>query len=300
MPMIIALLLICFGTVTASATHNPSALQKRLQRAVEGFPAHVAVAFDRVSASGAPPLHAGVNQSDTMIAMSTIKLPLAVAALRAHNVGLLNLSAVAHIDSAELERDTYSPLCEIYGAPFSLTLREFLSAAVHRSDNVATDVIVDGMGGANAVTAVLRNMGFTDVTMGTAYRDMHKNGIGANWATALGMNAVLRAIADSSAVNGAARRWLIDQLVTTPTTAKRLKGALPDGTVVAHKTGTYYGNTTPPCQAINDVGIIFMPNGDMLVCSVFVNNSQRSASETEAFIARLVKMGYDFFRKVAR
>lgn len=49
-------------------------------------------------------------------------------------------------------------------------------------------------------------------------------------------------------------------MTETPTGLQRIKGLLPDGTVVAHKTGTSrtVGGVT---AATNDVGLVTLPNG---------------------------------------
>jgi beta-lactamase class A/beta-lactamase class A VEB len=59
----------------------------------------------------------------------------------------------------------------------------------------------------------------------------------------------------------------------TETGKNRLKGQLPRGTIVAHKTGTSGTNkTTGITAAVNDIGIVFLPNGGHFFISVFANN----------------------------
>ena len=52
--------------------------------------------------------------------------------------------------------------------------------------------------------------------------------------------------------------------------AKRLKGELPAGTVVAHKTGTG-GTRNGIASATNDIGIIALPDGRHLAVAAFVS-----------------------------
>lgn len=80
-------------------------------------------------------------------------------------------------------------------------------------------------------------------------------------------------------------------LEATSTGKARLRGLLPRGTVVAHKTGTadtvggYNGAT-------NDVGVISLPTGDLVV-AVYIKGSTRDLASREHVIARIAKAAYD-------
>jgi beta-lactamase class A len=82
---------------------------------------------------------------------------------------------------------------------------------------------------------------------------------------------------------------LIDIMERCQTGEARLKGMLPEGTVVAHKTGTI-GRTT------NDVGIITLPNdaGHVIVVA-FVKESELDVSERERAIAEAARAAHDYF-----
>lgn len=73
------------------------------------------------------------------------------------------------------------------------------------------------------------------------------------------------------------------------TGADRIKGALPEGTPVAHKTGTGGGS-------LNDVGIVDLPGGaGHVVIAIFTTRSYRPEEEREAVVAELARSVYDFF-----
>ena len=70
---------------------------------------------------------------------------------------------------------------------------------------------------------------------------------------------------------------------------KRLKGLLPPGTEVAHKTGTIG-------RASNDVGIIALPDGGGSVAvAVFVKESEKEIPERERVIAQIGRALYDYY-----
>jgi beta-lactamase class A len=86
----------------------------------------------------------------------------------------------------------------------------------------------------------------------------------------------------------------------TPTGPNRLKGLLPKGTPVAHKTGTT-GSTEGINAGTNDVGIITLPDGKgHLAIAVFVKGSNQAADIREKAIAQTARMCYDYWTKPAK
>jgi beta-lactamase class A len=75
--------------------------------------------------------------------------------------------------------------------------------------------------------------------------------------------------------------------------AKRLKGELPAGTVVAHKTGTG-GTRNGITSATNDIGIITLPDGRHLAVAAFVSDSSAAEATRESVIARVAKAAWDW------
>jgi beta-lactamase class A len=74
-----------------------------------------------------------------------------------------------------------------------------------------------------------------------------------------------------------------------------LKGVLPSGNVVAHKTGstdTMNGLTA----ATNDNGVIFLPNGGQLAISVYVKASTRNDAERDYVIAQTALAAFEKFK----
>lgn len=88
---------------------------------------------------------------------------------------------------------------------------------------------------------------------------------------------------------------LIQVLEATTTFPTRLKGLLPSGTVVAHKTGST-GTVNGLTAATNDSGVIFLP-GDrgQLAVSVYVKASTRDDSARDRIIARIARAAFDFY-----
>ena len=87
-------------------------------------------------------------------------------------------------------------------------------------------------------------------------------------------------------------------LLSTPG-AKRLKGELPAGTLVAHKTGTG-GTRNGITAATNDIGIITLPDGRHLAVAAFVSDSAANDDTRDAVIARLAKAAWDQVQSLGR
>ena len=72
------------------------------------------------------------------------------------------------------------------------------------------------------------------------------------------------------------------------TGAGRLQGLLPEGTVVAHKTGTVGGT-------LNDVGIVTLPDGRRVVVAVFITRSSAPYDVRERVIAEIARSVCDYY-----
>jgi beta-lactamase class A len=83
--------------------------------------------------------------------------------------------------------------------------------------------------------------------------------------------------------------FLLDIMRRCRTGEGRLKGMLPEGTEVAHKTGSIGGST-------NDVGIITLPDdAGHVAIAIFVKSSEKEESTLERTIAEIARAIYDFF-----
>ena len=81
--------------------------------------------------------------------------------------------------------------------------------------------------------------------------------------------------------------------------AKRLKGELPTGTVVAHKTGTG-GTRNGITSATNDIGIITLTDGRHMAVAAFVSDSAADDDTRDEIIARLAKSAWNAAQSLGR
>ncbi|MBP3039942.1 serine hydrolase [Bacillaceae bacterium Marseille-Q3522] len=110
---------------------------------------------------------------------------------------------------------------------------------------------------------------------------------GSNVATVVAMNQLIEKIARNQVISGQACEEMIGILLKQQLN-QRLPHLLPHTVKVAHKTGTI-GN------AINDAGIIFLPeNKGTVIISVFSIGNQ-SMDEGAETIAKISKAAFDYF-----
>lgn len=76
---------------------------------------------------------------------------------------------------------------------------------------------------------------------------------------------------------------------------KRLKGQLPEKTIVAHKTGTSGTNGKNVIAATNDIGIIKLPNGEPIFISILVSDSIENQETNEKIISDIAKITWDYY-----
>ncbi|TPG58922.1 hypothetical protein EAH73_21625 [Hymenobacter nivis] len=84
-------------------------------------------------------------------------------------------------------------------------------------------------------------------------------------------------------------------LLDTSVGPQRIKGLLPAGTPVAHRTGTSGTNAEGLSPALNDAGVIKLPNGQHVALTVFVADSHADTATRELLIATIARAVYDEF-----
>ena len=114
-----------------------------------------------------------------------------------------------------------------------------------------------------------------------------------NWATPKAAVELLAALQTPHGLSGKSQAFLLKLTTESIPGAKRLKGQLPAGTLVAHKTGTG-GMRDGITSATNDIGIITLPNGTHLAVAVFVSDSSADETTRESVIARIAKAAWDW------
>lgn len=99
----------------------------------------------------------GVRLDDGFPMASVCKVPILVAAYRRVDAGTLSISDRIPLDDAH--RTAGSGVLNYFDSGLNSTLRDLLHLMIIVSDNAATDLVLDRIGGPAAVTATLRELG---------------------------------------------------------------------------------------------------------------------------------------------
>lgn len=97
-------------------------------------------------------------------------------------------------------------------------------------------------------------------------------------------------------LSDSSKRYLLHLMITSGPGKKRLKGLLPAGTEVAHKTGTSW-TQNGLTAATNDAGIITLPNGKHVAITVFVSDAKASEEDRERTIAEIARAVWNAYVK---
>jgi beta-lactamase class A len=312
-------------TVTASSPKGDIALE-RLQREIARLSKTSGGVVGATAIHLESGRRVSLNGNERFPMASTYKVPIAVQLLARVDKGEVKLEQMIELKQADLHPGS-GTLAELFNKPgVALSVRNFLELMLLISDNSATDVVLRVAGGADAVTARMRSLGIEGINVNGSTAEMIADWLGAklppeekwspeefekafdaltpegqkiaakkfdqdprNTATPDGMADLLVKIYRKELHKADTAELLLDIMRRCKTGDARLKGLLPAGTVVAHKTGTIGGTT-------NDVGIITLPdNAGHVAIAAFVKSSEKEIAARERVIAEIARAVHDFF-----
>lgn len=270
-----------------------------------------------------------LNKSIGFPMASTYKVPIAVEILTKVDQGKLSLDKLITIEQNDVYL-THGVISDFLNDPgVILSVRNILELMLQISDNNATDIMLRVAGGPEAVTARMKAVGadgirvdrptwslisgyighpeitFENPVLPKDYLEFFKeyeaeedkdaltqafNQDPRDTATPEAMATLLKKIWHKEILSPESSDLLIDIMFRCKTGESRIKGLLPPGSRVAHKTGTI-GEST------NDVGIIELPDGaGNVVTVIYIKESKLPGNEDmEKVIAQIARAIHDFF-----
>jgi beta-lactamase class A len=238
---------------------------------------------------------AGLNDTERFPMQSVYKLPIAMAVLEQVDRKVLTLNEKVSLSANDMVPGLHSPLRDRHPrGGIDVSVRDLIRAAIVDSDGTASDVLLRLAGGGARVTAYLRGLGIRDLTVATTERAMSKDPMVQyqNYSTPRAAADLLKALHAGRSLSPAARALLLQDLTDSTPGPLRIKGLLPPGTAVAHKTGTD-GTRDGKTAATNDIGIVTLPDGRHLVIAAFLKDSTAGLVPREAAIAEAAKAAWD-------
>lgn len=240
-----------------------------------------------------------VNGDARLVMHSVMKFPIALTVLHWVDSGKLTLNQMIHIKKKDLAK-TYSPLRDKYpNGNVDVSVGDLLGYMVSLSDNNACDILLKVIDGPKTVQDYMLRIGVRGIAVRASEADMASSWElqYTNWCKPKEATILLDKFYKGEVLTKPNTDFLNKILTETTTGPHRLKGLLPAGTVVAHKTGTSPTNAEGLSPATNDIGIITLPNGKHLAIAVFVCNSTDDEVTRDAVIAKISKAAFDFYSK---
>lgn len=228
---------------------------------------------------------------------SVMKFPIAITVLNAIDEGKFTLDQLIHINKSDLPATFNSPLRNKFPeGNVDVSIKELLSYMVSLSDNDACDILLNVLGGPDVVDDYMHSFGISKIAVKASEHDMAQawDVQFTNWTTPKEMIRLLDIAMKPNFLSKASHAYLWQIMQATITGPKQIKGLLPAGTIVAHKTGRSDTNSEGIIAATNDVGVITLPNGKHLTIAIFVSNSSADLATRESVIARIAKAAYDY------
>jgi len=240
-------------------------------------------------------LNCGLEAHSRPPMQSVFKFPVAVYALHLVETGKFALDQpIRFLPSDRILPRTHSPLQDKFpNGNVDVPLHELLRLAVSESDNVAADIVLREAGGPGALETYIKGLGVEGFHLEDDERGLARDVSVQyrNWFEPAGAVKLLRRLSDNSPLTPAHNDLLLGWLRDSPTGPNRIKGKLPPGTVVMHKTGTS-GTKNGVTFATNDIGLIVLPDGRRLALAVFVTDARADEATRDAVIARIAKAAY--------
>jgi len=269
-----------------------------------------------------------VNRDEPFPMASTFKVPVAVQVLTLVDSGKVRLDSMITLAPSDLHPGS-GTLTQLFNQPgVSLSVRNVMELMLLISDNSAADLMLRTAGRAPAVNARLATLGVKGISVDRPTVALIADALGVknlppeneltpqrfrelmravtpedrkaaaesfshdrrDTSTPEGMARLLEKIWKRQALSGASTDLLLDIMRRCQTGPERIKGMLPPGVVVMHKTGTLNNGIT------DDVGIITLPNdAGHLVLTVFVKEAKVDEATQERTIAQIARAAYDYF-----
>ncbi len=250
----------------------------------------------------------GQNPKDTLSINGDVHLPmqsvykyhLALAVLNQVDKGKFSLNKKITITQADLNNNLWSPIREKYPQGADLTLAEILKETVASSDNVGCDLLFKLVGGPKEVESYLHQVGISGIAV--VYDEVTQQAKWdlqyENWTTAKAANMALKVFFENAEqqLSPESHKFLWDTMKGSWTGKHCIRGRLPKNTIVAHKTGHSGKNKNGVTGALNDIGIVFLPNGDYFYLSVLVSDSKEKSDVNKKIIADIAKLSWDYFK----
>jgi beta-lactamase class A len=189
---------------------------------------------------------------------------------------------------SEADLVPYSPVTEMF-VEDGMTVRQLLDAALTISDNTATNVLFDLVGGPGSVDDRLADLGDTVTSVDRVEPDLNdwRPGEVRDTSTPRALAGVVRDLTLGELLGPAHRRLLNDELGDSLTGARLVMAGVPASWRVGDKSGSASYGTR------NDVAVVHPPGRAPWVVVVLTSHDNADADTDDALVAQATRILVD-------
>lgn len=218
-------------------------------------------------------------------AASTIKLPILVAFLQAVDAGQIELDEPLTLRPELMAGGSGTLQTQPLGTQISALQAATLMITV--SDNTATNLLIDRLGGIEVVNRQFRQLGLENTSLAALLPDLEGN----NTTTAVDLVSVLAQVEIGQGLSRRSRDRFFDILWRTQNRTLLPQG-LGDEARIAHKTGNIQ-------SVVGDVGLIDLANGQRYMLAVLVDRQTPNDPQAREQVQQISQAIYRFWSEPA-
>lgn len=218
------------------------------------------------------------HRTHERFAMCSTFKPVAAGAILRDNDCSAPLDRVIHYPRTDLVAN--SPITEQH-LDDGMTVGELCAAAIRYSDNTAGNLLLRQIGGPDGLTRFFRSIGDPVSRLDRWETDLNRAvpGDPRDTTTPAAMGRSYARLTLGRTLSAADRRQLVTWLKGNTTSDERFRAGLPNGWVVADKTGT------GDYAAANNIGVAWTTRRTPIVLAVLSSKPAKDAPADDALIA---------------
>ncbi len=321
--LLLALILpLSVSSLSIGQAKEVNLLQSQIEKIIHRVDGVVGVAIKHLESGEEVQVNA-----DTLFPMaSTFKVAVMVEVFHQIKEGKFGLDDEAEMAETDLHLGS-GMLSSLQAPGIKLSIRNFITLMMIISDNSAADFLLQKVGVDN-VNRRMQSLGLTDIHIDRSCQQLIMDYFGMDYqkykdytlkdleellrsydyespaadearvqfnrqpkdvCSPAAMNSLLEKIFKADMLDRETCDLMLEIMLRCQTGEKRLRGMLPRGTRVAHKTGTIV-------TTVNDCGIIYLPdNRGHIAITVFSKEVQDETEDMEKVIAEVARFAFDYF-----
>ncbi|MEB3273290.1 MAG: serine hydrolase [Prochlorothrix sp.] len=225
-----------------------------------------------------------VNGDRVFAMASMVKVPILLAFFQDVDAGKIRLD-----ENLVMRQDLVAPHAgEMQYLPVGtqFTALETAEEMIRISDNTATNMLIDRLGGAEALNMRFRDWGLETMVINDWLPDL----AGTNVSTPKDLALLMELINEGNLLSMRSRDRMLE-ILRTPVTRTLLPQGMGPGATIAHKTGDIG-------SLVGDVGIIDMPSGKRYLAAMMVERPHND-NRAQELIRQMARTTYQYLETQA-